>query len=144
MVYFKAVERLGGLKNDSIRIFSADEKKKVKSDLIGKLKTPSQVHDILGGCETYICYASKPNSFFIRANGDVTKCTVGLYDERNCVGKLTPTGDILIDQEKARWWMRGFSSMKDEEFTCPHGAEPNVKRPRIAVVRQGNPSGATA
>jgi uncharacterized protein len=124
VVFFKAVERLGSPNDSLIRTFGATEKREAKSYLVGQLARRSQLYDIAGDCETYICYASKPNSFVIRANGDVSKCTVGLYDERNRVGKLMPTGNIQLDQNKVRWWMRGFSSLTAEELTCPHGAEP--------------------
>jgi uncharacterized protein len=124
-VFFKAVERLGGPNDSSIPTFNLEQKNHVKNQLIDKIDRSLQTYDVTGSCETYICYASKPNSFVIRANGDVAKCTVALYDEGNRVGKLLTNGEIVIDQEKLRWWMRGFGSLKEEELTCPHGAARN-------------------
>ena len=66
-----------------------------------------------------MCYASRPNSLIIRANGTLGKCTVALSDERNTVGRLLPSGDLQIDQSKLRWWIRGLETGRPDELECP-------------------------
>lgn len=61
----------------------------------------------------YVCYASKANSYVIRSNGIIQKCTVALDDDRNNIGKLTSSGDLCIDSNKHRLWL--FTNTKD----CP-------------------------
>lgn len=53
----------------------------------------------------YVCYASRANSFSIRANGQIQKCTVALKDEINNVGKLHSDGTMELDQTKLAKWI---------------------------------------
>lgn len=61
----------------------------------------------------YICYAAKPNSFSIRADGKIQKCTVALDDDINTIGHLNQDGSMQLDQDKMRKWV--FS----QEKGCP-------------------------
>ncbi|POZ63076.1 radical SAM protein [Chromobacterium alticapitis] len=72
-----------------------------------------------GDDEQYICYASKPNSLVIRANGNIAKCTVALYDEKNTVGRLNEDGTVQIFGEKMAYWMRGISEQDWDILSCP-------------------------
>ena len=120
-IYFKDVGRLGGQNDDAIRLFSDRLIEESRSYLIGKLANPAQT-GLLEANEAYICYASKPNSFVIRPNGQLGKCTVALYDERNNLGTINPDGSLSIDQEKLRTWMRGFIGPSERELSCPLSA----------------------
>jgi len=57
------------------------------------------------GPEKNICYAAKANSFVIRADGRVQKCTVALESEINNIGKISNDGSLNIDQEKFKKWI---------------------------------------
>jgi uncharacterized protein len=70
----------------------------------------------------FVCYASKLNSFVLRSNGRIGKCTVALYDQRNTIGELRPDGSVSIDPEASRWWSRGLFSGDRDELACPIGA----------------------
>jgi uncharacterized protein len=118
-VFFKAIERLGGPNDNSIPLFRhsnairhIDTMKTLLTDNLRGANEP-------GRHEPYVCYASKPNSLVVRANGDITKCTVALYDQKNRVGKLCQDGSIEMDQTKLRWWIRGFQSMNSQTLMCP-------------------------
>jgi uncharacterized protein len=74
---------------------------------------------VLGKVEDYICYASKPFTYAIRADGSVAKCTVMLRDDKNMLGKLNPDGTMELDARKAIFWSRGFISGAKEELECP-------------------------
>lgn len=67
----------------------------------------------------YICYAAKPNSILIRANGSVGKCTVALYDERNSIGRINDDGSLDIKNDKLRKWMSGFTDLSSNTLGCP-------------------------
>jgi uncharacterized protein len=120
-VYFKDVGRLGGQHDDGIRLFSERLIEEARAHLNAKLANPAQAAS-LTAAESYICYASKPTSLIIRANGQVGKCTVALYDERNNIGRLNPDGTLSIDQHKLRGWMRGFNGLNEAELSCPYSA----------------------
>lgn len=71
-----------------------------------------------GHCD--VCYAAKANSFAIRSDGAVMKCTVGVDDERNILGRLHPDGTMLIAKEKLLPWMAGFKSGDLSALACPY------------------------
>jgi len=120
-VYFKDIGRLGGSSDDSIRLFPNPSIAQVRTFLNTKLTNPAQAAS-LDADESYICYASKPNSLLIRANGQLGKCTVALYDDRNNLGRLNPDGTLQIDQNTLRGWMRGFVALSESELSCPLSA----------------------
>lgn len=51
------------------------------------------------------CYAALSNSFVIGSDGEIYKCTLDLYDERNHLGHITENGEAVIDQEKLNKWI---------------------------------------
>lgn len=65
------------------------------------------------------CYAARANSFVIRSDGRIGKCTVALDDERNTVGQLREDGTMTLDAERVRPWIRGLTSGDLEELDCP-------------------------
>jgi uncharacterized protein len=81
----------------------------------------------------YICYASKPNSFVVRSNGSIGKCTVALYDPRNCVGTLTEDGGIELNRNVGLW-MRGFKDFDLDALGCPLTGLPPVANPQVATT----------
>lgn len=68
-----------------------------------------------------ICHASKFNSFIIRADGKISKCTTALYDDANIIGRLLDDGRMSIDREKTLLWSRGLFSMDRDTLYCPLG-----------------------
>ncbi|HSQ60752.1 MAG TPA: CHAT domain-containing protein, partial [Acidobacteriota bacterium] len=101
---------------------------------LGLKTTPSAARDS-------VCYAAKANSFVVRADGRLNKCTVGLEEPNNQVGRIHGDGTVEVDASKLRWWMRGVWSGDAEERVCPlrGRAEPPAPSrpafaPRLAVV----------
>lgn len=78
--------------------------------------------------DPYICYAAKPNSLLIRANGRIGKCTVALSDDRNDIGQLNPDGSITVDNDKLRPWLRGLGSFDVNALGCPLHSLPKAKQ----------------
>lgn len=85
----------------------------------------------------YVCYASKPNSLAVRADGKIQKCTVMLKDERNTVGNIKDNGDLSLDSGKMKMWMRGYQDGDFRILGCPATKLPeNTKSlSEIAVVQ---------
>lgn len=69
--------------------------------------------------EPYICYAARPNSILIRANGRIGKCTVAFSDPRNDLGYLGDEGTLHINNAKLQPWIRGLGSLDNHETACP-------------------------
>lgn len=74
-----------------------------------------------------VCYAARGNSYVVRADGRLNKCTVALEHPCNQVGRMTADGLLEIDNAKMNQWMRGLWSGDARACACPmHGdADPN-------------------
>jgi uncharacterized protein len=116
-LFFKEISNLGGDNQDVIEsLTSKRSAKKLAKDLIKKYSEKSKNLESQGH---YICYAGKPNSLAIRANGSLNKCTVALADERNTVGKINPDGTLTLNNERFSTWIKGFTSLNSWQMGCP-------------------------
>ncbi len=119
-IFFKAIEQLGGPNDASIKIFSDAEKeeavKSLQIKLFGENLASSQNVSV---SDNTICYASRPNSLVIRSNGDVGKCTVALYDERNKIASLQPDGTLKLIPGRLAPWVRGVETLDSATLHCP-------------------------
>lgn len=116
-LFFKAIDNLGGDNQDTIKVLTS---KRTARDLVKELTirysgTSKQI-DKNGH---YICYAGKPNSLGIRANGNINKCTVALDDDRNNIGKINPDGTLTLNNEKFSTWIKGFTTLDSWQMGCP-------------------------
>lgn len=91
----------------------------------GESAGSQRLADIAAG-GPYICYASKPNSLLIRADGRIGKCTVALNDPRNDVGRVNPDGTLTINNPKLRPWIRGFEHLDEDVLGCPLATLPGA------------------
>lgn len=69
--------------------------------------------------DDYVCYAAKANSYVVRADGRIGKCTVALKSETNCIGHIRPDGTLAIDDAKLRPWLSGWKSQERAALSCP-------------------------
>ncbi|HID34296.1 MAG TPA: radical SAM protein [Anaerolineae bacterium] len=56
-----------------------------------------------------VCYAAKANNFVVRSNGDINKCTVAFGIPQNDVGRLTPDGELQLNDNYHLWVRDPFS-----------------------------------
>lgn len=68
----------------------------------------------------YACYACSPNSFVVRADGRIGKCTVALSDPINTVGKINSDGSLEIEGAKALDWLTANFSQDEQDKKCPY------------------------
>lgn len=115
-LFIRPISRLGG-QNDAILPITRDP------SICNKLKKYAEICGLKIAMESYgespVCYASMLNSFVIRADGRIAKCTTALYDDKNTVGTLNPDGMLSIDKDKLLWWARGLFSGNSDELHCP-------------------------
>jgi len=69
--------------------------------------------------ETYVCYAAKANSFVIRSDGRIGKCTVALRSDHNAIGQLEPDGQLRLDPARTNRWFEGWISHEQGALSCP-------------------------
>lgn len=118
--YFKSIEHLGSPNDASIKIFSETEKNAAIKTLEAKLFGENLQSPQNGAVpDDYVCYASRPNSLVIRANGSVGKCTVALSDERNNIGTLRPDGRLDLIPGRFAPWVRGIQTLDPDVLGCP-------------------------
>jgi uncharacterized protein len=67
----------------------------------------------------HVCTAAWGNSFIIRSDGSLSKCTIALSSPRNQVGRLLEDGRMEIDNAAINGWMRGLWSGDSTELSCP-------------------------
>jgi uncharacterized protein len=65
-----------------------------------------------------VCYASRANSFVVRADGRLNKCCLALDDPANQVGRICADGSLEISPQ-VRPWLRGIWSGDAEALGCP-------------------------
>jgi uncharacterized protein len=117
-VYIRGLSRLGGPNDAALPVFERDEgaavieRVKEHARSLGlKLFEAEPGHSI--------CYAARANSFVVRANGRLNKCTVALEEPSNQVGMLREDGTVELKPAPMMLWMRGLKSGDVAELKCP-------------------------
>jgi uncharacterized protein len=116
-VHIKSIENMGGPNAVHISKWNANRRTELYEKLSKWLPESSLM--TFDEEEEYICYASKPIWLMIRADGSLAKCTVAFSDPKNNIGTINKEGQIVIDQKKAAYWMRGLFSGSHAELNCP-------------------------
>lgn len=133
-IYFKNIEHLGGANDGAFSVLDHDVREATMEELGSRLANHAQCQTLGSG---YVCYASKPNSLMIRANGAIGKCTVALTDPRNAVGRIRADGTLEMDQEKVRLWLHGLASLDEAELACPNNTV--MKRKTLPMIEPATP-----
>ena len=69
--------------------------------------------------DPYVCYAAKANSYVIRADGRIGKCTVVLKSNNNYIGRILQDGTLEIDAKEAAPWLTGWKTQQRKALACP-------------------------
>lgn len=80
-----------------------------------------------------VCYAAKPNSFVIRANGVVSKCTVALDDPVNDIGRISKDG-LSIDSSKYAQWILPIIDNNLKDAACPLHAISRNRANQVIII----------
>jgi uncharacterized protein len=117
-IFFKSIENLGGPNSKTFQVLHKKDKAAILSELYNQVDSSIFLEKV-ENTKPYICYAAQGNSFLIRSNGRLGKCTVALSDDRNDIGCITPAGELSLDNEKLRPWIRGISNFNLKNLECP-------------------------
>lgn len=111
----KAIENLGGPATVAEHVPEKGSARGVVNRINGvKPQMPGDSHAL-----PYVCYAGRPNSFVIRADGTVSKCTVAFSSKSNAVGKLQEDGSLSLNIDKLRKWLAGLETLDEATLGCP-------------------------
>ena len=116
-VFLRPLSRLGGPNDASIAILADEE-----ADALACARADARERGLavlVPELEEAICHAAWGNSFVVRADGRISKCTVALAHPANDIGRLHEDGTLEIDAPKARPWLRGLASGRAIELLCP-------------------------
>jgi uncharacterized protein len=119
-VLLKPIEQLGGPNDDTMVVISHEDRPRILAELKAIVLEGTDTHRLYP--DLYVCYAARPNSLMIRANGLIGKCTVALTDPANTIGRLLPDGSLQIDNARLRPWLHGWESGDWEALECPYVA----------------------
>jgi uncharacterized protein len=117
-VLLKPVEHLGGPNDATMEILPTDAQAGIIRELEKIVLHGGDADALFSAPE--ICYAARPNSLVIRADGRVGKCTVALADTRNSIGRLLPDGSLQIDKSRLSPWLHGWVSRDFAALACPY------------------------
>ncbi|MGD0800427.1 MAG: radical SAM protein [Terracidiphilus sp.] len=131
-VFFRVVSKLGGENDHLLNPISEADEPAVVAELEGAL---GRGH-FKRKSDYKICNAAHANKLIIRANGDIAKCTLALYDERNKVGSLRPDGTLEMIPARLTPWIRGIANLDPQVLSCPWRGFPesNLDSPRGATA----------
>ena len=134
-IFIRGLSRLGGPMDASLPVFEREE----GVEAIEQLKTLARARGLKimePGEGHSICYAARANSFVVRANGRLNKCTVALEHPNNQVGVLREDGTVTLATEKMLPWMRGLRSGNLGELKCPMRglAEPPAVASKVPTI----------
>lgn len=117
---FHKIEQLGGRNDDRLSLATEQEHDIIR-ELTMKIKDSyaNAGVQVSVDLEHYICYAARANSFVLRADGRLGKCTVALNDARNDVGHLNLDGTLEVKNERFFPWIRGLYTGNLDTLACP-------------------------
>lgn len=133
-VFLKAIANLGGANGGSFDILKGKTKEEILKQLNAFLGKELIRHELVKQGIPYICYASSQNSWVIRADGTLAKCTVAFNDERNKVGVLKEDGSLVLDHDKIQLWLRGLKSLDSTTMGCPAYKLPQLTKGKLDSI----------
>ncbi|MED4916692.1 radical SAM/SPASM domain-containing protein [Geobacillus thermodenitrificans] len=120
-VYFRPVGQWGGENDENLEVCKGKEANKIMLEADMKavkqglpIVTLNEFLQPLGS----ICYAAKPHSLVIGADGTLYKCTVALESDFNKIGKINKNGDLDIDYDKYALWILNEAEEDDVCQKC--------------------------
>jgi uncharacterized protein len=117
-LFIRPLSRLGCPRDSELPVLDDEHSAPLLEQLVRQAKKlgiePMTTADLLP-----LCYATRLNSFAVRADGSLNKCTVKLDHPENQVGRVKADGSLRLDREKLFKWARGLKSGDKNELACP-------------------------
>lgn len=116
-ILLKNVGKYGGKNDRDLKVFEEHE----RAVVLFRQKAIEAFPDFFQkpDSSTPVCYACEANSFVIRADGRLAKCTVALGRSENTIGKILPSGELFLDTAKHSPWLQPLISLEPEQLACP-------------------------
>ncbi len=118
-LFVRPLSRFGGPNDGALATFATDEEARAAVARVKDLAVARGIRLWREPPGTPICLAARGNSFLVRADGTLNKCTIALEHQANQIGRLHADGTVEIDNSRVRPWLRGLFSGVKEELRCP-------------------------
>lgn len=119
-VFFKSVSHLGSRNDYRFSVYDNKTAGEIKMKLEAQLGTHISLLKLPKNDDVpYVCYAAALNSYVIRTDGRIAKCTVDLYSDDGMVGKLFEDGAFKIDLDKLSAWTSWIEDFDSKKLACP-------------------------
>ena len=117
-LFIRTVSCLGGPNDATLSVFDEETGAAVVHSL-GHYAEELGIPHVTLEKHSPVCYATRGNSYVVRADGRLNKCTVALAHPNNQVGYIREDGLLEVDGPKMQQWMRGLWTGSREELECP-------------------------
>lgn len=143
-LFIRGLSRLGGPNDSTLAVFDREEGARVIGALRERARSMGLRLAETDGDDP-VCYAARANSFLVRANGRLNKCTIALEHPSNQVGRIHEDGRVEVLPGIMAPWMRGLWSGSPAELKCPmHGlADGAAEADPVAGVASADPARVT-
>jgi len=124
-LFIRALSQFGGPNDENVQVLGGGlEDPRILSlrELAASLRIT--IHTELDNGP--VCYAAWANSFIVRADGRINKCSLALERPENQVGRITEEGLLELDQDLSMTWIRGLFSGEKEALACPLTGFPDT------------------
>lgn len=118
-IFFKAIADLGGPNSKQFGTLSRQSLPQLMQNLIDAVDNKLTIAKLKNTAAPYVCYAAQANSFLVRADGTLGKCTVAMNDSRNSIGNILKDGTLVFTEGKILPWLRGMKSLDPKALGCP-------------------------
>jgi len=116
-LFIRGLARLGGNNDEALPVYEAGDGELIYEGLRQYARSRG-LRVASKTAEDAICYAARANSYVVRANGRLNKCTIALEHPNNQVGRIHEDGKLEVN-DKVLMWMRGLRSGDEVEMKCP-------------------------
>lgn len=117
-LFIRGLSRLGGANDSELPVFDRSEGEAAFEKLRAYARSRG-LRTAQPSPMDAVCYAARANSYVVRSNGRLNKCTVSLEHPNNQVGRIREDGTVHVDSARMVMWMRGLRSGDAGELRCP-------------------------
>ncbi|MEQ9812136.1 MAG: radical SAM protein [Azospirillaceae bacterium] len=139
---FHPVGQWGGPNDSTLEICDAesafDTKLSLVNEAVSRGFSADQIRDAFQPHGS-VCYAGKESSVVIGSDGTLYKCTVAFEDDRNRVGQLLASGDMIIDDAKWDLWTNPGNFADGKCSSCSYAASCQSRACPLAAMNSGEP-----
>ena len=118
-VGFRVIGRFGSKNDNNIVVINRAKQADIVNLLSKRLANSIPRSRFINPNKSYSCYASLANSYVIRPDSTINKCTVGLDHPLNQVGRLLDDGLLQLDNKLLQLWIKGALLFNEEMSRCP-------------------------